>query len=76
MVLQALLRRQGIDSGLHLGVRKDSGPFEAHAWVEIDGVVVNDSEDVRIRYAAFANPISPGAGPGHGVGSHGDTACT
>ena len=56
--LSILLHRQGIKSELFLGVRKDQGDFEAHAWVEIDGVVLNDTPDVRERYASFPTPIS------------------
>ncbi len=36
-----LLRRQGASAELVLGVR--TFPFEAHAWVELDGRVLNDS---------------------------------
>jgi hypothetical protein len=58
LALWALLRCQGIDSDLHLGVRKDQGNFEAHAWVEIDGRVINDTDDVRQRFSPFSIPIT------------------
>jgi hypothetical protein len=35
-----LLRRHGVAATLVIGCR--SLPFESHAWVEVDGVVVND----------------------------------
>lgn len=35
-----LLRRHGIDAQLVIGCRPL--PFESHAWVEVDGQVVND----------------------------------
>jgi hypothetical protein len=35
-----LLRRHGIPAELVIGYRPV--PFESHAWVEVDGVVVND----------------------------------
>lgn len=57
LMLWWLLRRKGIQSELQLGTRKESGRFEAHAWVEVAGVVLNDNEDVRRRYAAFNRPI-------------------
>jgi hypothetical protein len=57
LLLRILLQRQGIDSSLFFGVRKDQGNFEAHAWVEIDGTVLNDTPDVRERYAPFPAPI-------------------
>jgi hypothetical protein len=34
--------------------------FQAHAWVEWQGVVLNDTPAVRQRYAAFDRPILPG----------------
>jgi hypothetical protein len=37
MLVRALLRRRGLDAVLQVGVRKDSGQFDAHAWVELDG---------------------------------------
>ncbi len=35
------------------GVRKEQGRFEAHAWVEREGVALNDGSDVNVRFAAF-----------------------
>ena len=59
LVLWALLGRHGIDGELHLGVSKDNGDFEAHAWVELNGTVLNDTDDVRERFAPFPVPIKP-----------------
>lgn len=53
LVLWALLRRRGIESTLRFGTRKDGARFEAHAWVELEGVVLNDTADVGQRFAAF-----------------------
>lgn len=50
MVLWYLLRRGGIDSNLRLGVRKDRSEIKGHAWVEIDGSVINDDEDYIQQY--------------------------
>jgi len=50
MVLSRFLQRQGIGCDLRLGARAENGDFEAHAWVEVDGVPVNDTEDVRERF--------------------------
>src|SRR5271169_5828526 len=36
-----LLRRYGLDASVVIGCRSE--PFVSHAWVEIDGRVVNDS---------------------------------
>lgn len=46
-----LLRRQGIRGDLRIGVRKQAGRFEAHAWVEHRGLVLNDRDDVSERFA-------------------------
>lgn len=51
LVLRWLLRRQGIAGDLRIGVRKESGRFEAHAWVEHQGRVLNDGDDVCRRFA-------------------------
>lgn len=41
IALQYLLARSGRAGEIHIGVRRDtSGKFIAHAWVELDGVVV------------------------------------
>lgn len=53
LTLWWLLRRHGIQSELRLGVRKEGEEFKAHAWVEVDGVALNDRDDVRHRYSAF-----------------------
>ncbi len=53
LTLWWLLRRRGIDSYLRIGVRKEAGRLEAHAWVELGGLVLNDDSDVRNRFAVF-----------------------
>lgn len=58
LVLWSLLRRRGIESDIHIGVRKKEGGFAAHAWVEHGGRPLNDAPDVRDRYAAFPSTSS------------------
>jgi hypothetical protein len=53
LVLWILLRSQGIVSELRIGVQRESNKFSAHAWVEYQGVVLNDTDDVRQRFQAF-----------------------
>jgi hypothetical protein len=44
LVLHILLRREGLQSTIRIGVNKDAGRFEAHAWVESqDRVVIGES---------------------------------
>ncbi len=45
-----LLRRRGIDPTLRLGARLTESKFDAHAWVEYDGRVLNDTQDVHTRF--------------------------
>lgn len=46
-----LLRKQGIRAEMAIGVQHL--PFRAHAWVEIDGVIVNDKPYVGEMYAVL-----------------------
>lgn len=46
-----MLHRRGIRSDLRIGVRRRSEErFEAHAWVELAGRVLNDSEDIQEQF--------------------------
>jgi hypothetical protein len=60
LVLWHLLRRQGIKSELRIGFNKNDhhrsaagDNFNAHAWVECQGVVLNDSPGVHERFVVF-----------------------
>jgi hypothetical protein len=53
LALWWLLGRQGVRSDLRIGVRKDGEKFEAHAWVERDGVALNEPEAKHQHFAAF-----------------------
>lgn len=53
-----LLRRRGIPAQLRIGARKIGNQLEAHAWIEVAGHAINDSEDVQTRYAPFAGPVT------------------
>lgn len=59
LTLWWLLRRRGIASDLRIGVRKHSNDLDAHAWVELAGIVLNDSMDVHQRFAPFEGAIVP-----------------
>jgi len=50
------LRRSGIESQLRIGVSSGNG-FQAHAWIEMDGVVLNDNPFVAREYKPFAQAI-------------------
>lgn len=53
-----LLRRRGIPAQLRIGARKIGNQLEAHAWIEVAGHAINDSDDVQTRYARFAGPVT------------------
>src|SRR6266702_1727190 len=53
LTLWWLLGRQGITSRLRIGIRKENGKFEAHAWVERDGAALNDLDEHHHHYVAF-----------------------
>jgi hypothetical protein len=59
LTLGWLLRRRGIDSQLRIGVRKQGGRFEAHAWVEHEGVVLYDPGGNNGGFVPFERPITP-----------------
>ncbi|MGA7626113.1 MAG: lasso peptide biosynthesis B2 protein [Candidatus Acidiferrales bacterium] len=56
LVLWWLLRRRGIDAALRIGGRKESGQFEAHAWVELNGVVLGSNQEHR-HFVPFESPV-------------------
>jgi hypothetical protein len=55
LVLMRELRRLGLFSTLHVGVRQSEGRSEAHAWVEVSGVVINDDPHLTATYAELAS---------------------
>jgi hypothetical protein len=61
LLLRWLLRRRGIASELRIGVQLVQGQLDAHAWVEFEGVPINDAPDVAQRFATFNESLSPGA---------------
>jgi Transglutaminase-like superfamily len=50
LALTRLLHERAV---LCIGVRPGERELDAHAWVELDGVVLNDVADVRERYAVI-----------------------
>jgi Transglutaminase-like superfamily len=58
LTLWWLLESQGIESRLRIGIRKENQMFEAHAWVERDGLALNEPEEHHRHYAAFDTSFS------------------
>ena len=59
LTLWWLLRRQGIESDLRFGARKEAGLMEAHAWVELSGIPLNETLDVDQRFKPFERAVIP-----------------
>jgi hypothetical protein len=58
LALWWLLRRHRIPGQLRIGVRKNlSGEFEAHAWVEADGVVLGESGEDHTLFVPLEGEI-------------------
>jgi Transglutaminase-like superfamily len=47
----SLLKQHGVPAQMVIGAQQM--PFKAHAWVEVDGRVVNDKQYTRERYAVL-----------------------
>jgi hypothetical protein len=57
LALWADLRAIGEPVELRVGVSLQDR-FRAHAWVELDGVVVNDDDDVATRFVVIAEDLT------------------
>jgi hypothetical protein len=57
LTLWWLLRREGIANDLRIGARKDGGRFEAHAWVEVGGKVLEVSSEEHQHFVPFDGPL-------------------
>jgi len=61
LALQAMLRRRGVVSVLHYGVRRDDeGKLGAHVWLTIDGefVIGGECAPEFACVATFATPVA------------------
>ncbi len=58
VVLWFLLSRRRVPAELRIGVRQAAKGFEAHAWVEVQDTIVNDTQDVLQNYVPFNEDIA------------------
>ena len=58
LVLWWLLERRSIAAELRIGARKHAGHFEAHAWVELDGKVLNELAEEHLHFVPFDGPVA------------------
>jgi aryl-alcohol dehydrogenase-like predicted oxidoreductase len=61
LALRWLLAREGMPAMVVIGVRKDAGALEAHAWVELDGLALGEPADVRERFQVMQAPAMEAA---------------
>jgi hypothetical protein len=59
LLLDWRLRRRGFASELRIGVRRVHDGLEAHAWVQLNGMPLNDTARAVEMFAAFEGPVSP-----------------
>jgi len=48
-----MLARQGIFTELKIGARKDDGQLSAHAWLEYQGEIIGEKEEIRGKFCAL-----------------------
>jgi Transglutaminase-like superfamily len=53
LALWWLLQQQGTAASVRIGARKAGGKLEAHAWVEREGVALNEPQQEHRHYATF-----------------------
>ena len=58
LMLWWLLLWRHLPAELHIGVRQTDEKFEAHAWVELFGSVVNGKNTVYQEYVPFGRDIA------------------
>ncbi len=59
LALWLLLRRRGIPAELRIGVRKEGGDLQAHAWVEHQGATLAQENLSHTPFTdlRFGNPV-------------------
>ena len=62
LALQRLLNRRGIETGLRFGVGKETGHFQAHAWLEYHGEPIGEPETLTEQYITLLNSQKPARG--------------
>jgi hypothetical protein len=48
-----MLRHRGMNADLRIGARKEANRFEAHAWVELGGTVLDGGETEHLHFVPF-----------------------
>lgn len=56
VALYVLLRRRGVAASLRIGVQPY--PFQAHAWIELNGQPVFENADELVKFVAFPEGLA------------------
>jgi hypothetical protein len=51
LILFHFLRRRGLHSQIHFGIKKDVSPIEGHSWLSLNGEVFLEKADLQLNYA-------------------------
>jgi len=54
-----LLERKGITTDIRIGAQKDQSGLQAHAWVECEGKVINDHQNIAEQFPPFEPLLIP-----------------
>jgi hypothetical protein len=58
LVLCRMLRQRGMNADLRIGARKEANRFEAHAWAELDGTVIDGGAAEHLHFVPFEHSES------------------
>ncbi|MCF6354608.1 MAG: lasso peptide biosynthesis B2 protein [Candidatus Polarisedimenticolaceae bacterium] len=53
LTLKHMLQRQNISAILRIGIKRNGVEVDAHAWIEYNDFVLNDSTDIVASYSQF-----------------------
>jgi hypothetical protein len=59
IVLARILAGEGIPAEIRIGVRKGQQGFEAHSWVEVAGMALDETSEWGEPYASFDRNFAP-----------------
>jgi hypothetical protein len=55
LVLCRMLRGRAMNADVRIGARKEANRFEAHAWVELDGTVIDGGGAEHLHFVPFSH---------------------
>jgi hypothetical protein len=65
LALWWMMSARGISGELRIGVKNDTEPFAAHAWVQCASEALNETPESVGRYRAFTEAVVPEARRAH-----------